>query len=166
MSRRKLPVDAFAIYLAQGPGRSYAAIAKQFKVAKRTVARTAQVERWQSRVEERERKQREVAEREAIESATEMRDRHLKVARVLQARGLEALRTLQLRSAMDAVKTIDVGVRQERELRGNAREIVEREEGLAEMRRLFALAVDSGTFSGAVILEQVPNNGTEEKEKS
>jgi hypothetical protein len=47
-----------------------------------------------------------------------MNQRHLKAMHIIQVRGLEALKTYPLTTAMDAVRAIEVGVKQERLIRG------------------------------------------------
>jgi hypothetical protein len=78
----------------------------------------------------------------------------MRIAKAVQARGLEALKSAPLRTGLEALRAIELGVRQERELRGNPRENEERAERLDEVRRLFRVAVESGLFSGAIVLEQ------------
>lgn len=112
--KRKLPHDAFAVYAAQGPNRSYAAVAKHFRCDKKTVTRLAQQENWQAKIAEIERNA-QVSVREKVETALEeMTERHLKIVRVVQAKALDALRGMSLRTALDAVKALDFSVRHER----------------------------------------------------
>ena len=64
-------------------------------------------EHWQDRVAELERKAREKAEEKTLESIDEMTQRHLKYLKVLPGKALEALealRTMPLKTAMDAVR--------------------------------------------------------------
>ena len=69
-------------------------------------------------VEERDRKVREVAEKKALETIEELNARHLKVLKAIQAKALEALRSLPMNSAMDAVRALDLAMKQERLIRG------------------------------------------------
>ncbi|MBK9386504.1 MAG: hypothetical protein IPN34_16955 [Planctomycetes bacterium] len=87
-------------------------------MARKTVNRHAIAERWQERIAERERKAREATEQRAIETLEEMNARHLRVAKAIQARALDALRTLPLSTAMEAVRALEIGVKQERLARG------------------------------------------------
>ena len=48
-ARSKLPADAFDFYVGLGPSRSYIAVAREFGVSKRSVARKAAAENWQQR---------------------------------------------------------------------------------------------------------------------
>ncbi|MBK9386437.1 MAG: hypothetical protein IPN34_16620 [Planctomycetes bacterium] len=118
MKHSKLPSDAFDHHFSLGVDRSYTAVAKRYAVARKTVNRHAIAERWQERIAERERKAREATEQRAIETLEEMNARHLRVAKAIQARALDALRTLPLSTAMEAVRALEIGVKQERLARG------------------------------------------------
>ena len=115
---RKLPRDAFEFYFGLGPDRSYQAVADHFGVTKRAVTNRARQEEWQKRGAEIEAKARQGAEQRLVETLEEMNYRHIKSLRVIQARALEALRHMPLESAMEAVRALDIGIRQERLIRG------------------------------------------------
>lgn len=119
---RKLPTDAFDLYMSLGPGRSYQAVADHFGVSKRAVTNRAAKERWQQRASELEAKARQGAEQRLVETLEDMNTRHLRSLRVVQARAVEALRKYPIESAMDAVRALDVGIRQERVIRGEPTE--------------------------------------------
>lgn len=119
---RKLPKDAFDVYMSLGPARSYQAIADHFGVSKRAVTNRAAKEGWQARAAEIEAKARQGAEQRMIESLEDMNTRHLKSLRLVQARALEALRSMPLETAMEAVRALDVSMRQERVIRGEPSE--------------------------------------------
>ena len=119
MPRRKLPPEAFSHYVKLGPGRSYAEVASHFGVSKRAVVKLAARERWQVEVEEIERKAREKSAAQAAESLDEMNERHLKIARVVQNKALEALRQYPLETALQAVRALESSVRQERTIKGD-----------------------------------------------
>ena len=63
-------------------------------------------------------KARERANDKTSESMDAMNERHLKSARIVQGKALEALRGTPLETAMAAVKALDTGIRQERLIRG------------------------------------------------
>lgn len=119
---RKLPTDAFDAYMSLGPGRSYQAVADHFDVSKRAVTNRATKERWQQRATEIETKARQGAEQRLVETLEDMNTRHLKSLRVVQARAIEALRAMPLQSAIEAVRALDMGIRQERLIRGEPSE--------------------------------------------
>jgi carbamoylphosphate synthase small subunit len=101
-----------------GAGRSYAAVAAKFGVSKRAVTKRAEKEGWQKRVAELETKARQAVEKRAVESLEQMNERHLLSLKVVQGKALEALRKMPLDSAIDAVRALDLGIRQERLIRG------------------------------------------------
>ena len=115
---RKIPFDAFDAYVALGPGRSYAKIAEKYHVSKRALTAHAVKERWQEKAAELERKAREAANQKTVETLEGMVDRHLKALRVVQGKALTALASMSLDNAMDAVRALDIALRQERALRG------------------------------------------------
>ncbi|MCA8976717.1 MAG: hypothetical protein KDC98_18490 [Planctomycetes bacterium] len=114
----KLPKDAFEYYVSLGDGRSYQAVARHFAVTKRAVTNRARKEEWQQRVAELEAKARQGAEQRLAEALEDMNGRHIKSLRIVQARALEALRDMPLQTAMEAVRALDVAIRQERLIRG------------------------------------------------
>ena len=114
----KLPHDAFDFYVGLGAERSYQAVADHFAVTKRAVTKRASQERWQARVADLEATARRAAEKKALETLEEMSVRHLKSLRVVQGKALETLRSTAIESAMDAVRALDIGIRQERLVRG------------------------------------------------
>jgi len=115
---KKLPDDAYAYYLALGPRRSHQAVAGHFDVDKKTVTNRAVKENWRQRIDDHERAERERLERKAAESVEAMNDRHLKVISYIQAKGLEALKSMPLDSAIDAVRAITIAIDKERVIRG------------------------------------------------
>lgn len=114
----RLPKDAFEYYVSLGDGRSYQAVARHFAVTKRAVTNRARKEEWQQRVAELEAKARQGAEQRLAEALEDMNGRHIKSLRIVQARALEALRDMPLQTAMEAVRALDVAIRQERLIRG------------------------------------------------
>lgn len=114
----RIPPEAFQFYLGLGSDRSYQRVADQFGFSKRAVTKLAMRERWQERVESLEHKAREGAEQKALESLEAMNLRHLKSLKVVQGKALEALRSMPLATAMEAVRALDLSIRQERLILG------------------------------------------------
>ena len=114
----KIPPDAFQYYVSLGPGRSYVAVAEKYHVTKRGVTKHAARKNWQPRLQEIECRARRTSEDKAVDSIGQMNDRHLKSLRVIQGKALEALRAMPLNSAMEAVRALDLAIRQERVVRG------------------------------------------------
>lgn len=119
---RKLPPEAYEYYLSLGLKRSYVAVAKQYGVSKAAVTSLAAKERWQERIRDSEAKARATTDKKQVESMEEIRERHLRSARLMQAKALETLRTMRLEDAMSAVKALDLGMRNERLLLGEPTE--------------------------------------------
>lgn len=115
---RKLPPEAFSHYVGLGPERSYQAVADNYGASKQAVVKVAKRERWQDRLGEIERKAQQGVDKRAVDSLELMNDRHLKTLQVIQARALEALKTMPLASAMEAVRALDMCITKERLVRG------------------------------------------------
>ena len=115
---KKIPDDAFSQYLALGSRRSYEAVARHFSCSKKAVTRRATKEGWQARVVEIERKAQTQLDEKAAESIEAMNSRHLRSLKAVQGKALEALKNMPIDSAMDAVRALDLSIRQERLIRG------------------------------------------------
>lgn len=113
MSNR-IPADAFEAYFALGIDRSYQTVADRYGVSKRAVVKCANREGWQDRLRDREARARATADKEAVEGLEAINRRHLKSVRVVQAKALEALRSKPLKTAMEAVRALDMAIKQER----------------------------------------------------
>ena len=133
--KRKLPAEAFDFYVGLGIGRSYQAVADHFSVSKGAVTALAKRDAWQDRLAKIEAEARSKSNQKAVETLEQVNDRHLRIARSLQAKALEALRNLSLEDARDVIRALDLGVKQERLILGEptdrqaqtVEEIVERE---------------------------------------
>jgi hypothetical protein len=144
---RKIPLDAFEFYVALGPARSYSKVAEHYGVTKRAVTAHAKRERWAERLQEAEAKAREESQEKAVEVLAEMDERHLKVAKALQGKALAALRELPLDKATDVIKALELGVKQERLIRGEPserREMTVEEVTKREMSRWLVVGSDNG----------------------
>ena len=118
MARRKLPVDAFEHYFALGHERSYRAVADHYRVSKTAVANLAEREKWQAQVIARERQAREALEQKSVETLEQMNERHIKLCKLIQKKALDALRSMPISAAMEAVRAMDLSIKQERLVRG------------------------------------------------
>jgi hypothetical protein len=118
----KLPKEAFSFYVALGPARSYQKVAEHFGTDKRTVTRRATKENWPERLLQAEEKAREETEQDAVLILREMNARHLKIAKALQGKALEALRSLPIDRAADVIRALEIGVKQERLIHGEPSE--------------------------------------------
>ena len=113
----KLPFDSFDYYYGQGPGRSYQSVADHYGVTKRAVTKRAMKEGWQQRISEMETRVRENVNKKAEETLEEMTERHLKQLKAIQFRAIEALKAMPLNTAMEAVRSLNLCMKQERTLR-------------------------------------------------
>jgi len=116
--RTRIPVEAFEYYVGLGATRSYEAVAKKYGVSKTAVVKLAKRECWQDRMARVERDAHKRSEERATESIEAMNDRHLRVMQVIQRKALEALKSMSLDTAIEAVRALDISVRQERLIRG------------------------------------------------
>ena len=117
MSRR-IPEDAFALYYSLGPDRSYQSVAEEYGVSKQAVAKLAKKEGWLDRVRAIDADAQQKVDQHIAETVEDMHTRHLKMLKIVQAKGLEALKTMPLSSAMEAVRALDMTIKQERLIRG------------------------------------------------
>lgn len=117
MSRR-IPEDAFALYYSLGLDRSYQSVAEEYGVSKQAVAKLAKKECWLDRVRAIDADAQQKVDQHIAETVEDMHTRHLKMLKIVQAKGLEALKTMPLSSAMEAVRALDMTIKQERLIRG------------------------------------------------
>ena len=115
---QRVPDEAFEFYVGLGHLRSYQAVADHFEVSKRSVTRKAVEEDWAGRVRELEANARKKTNQVLEETLEDMNLRHLKVARFLQNKALEALKSMPITKASEAVRAIEVSLRAERTARG------------------------------------------------
>jgi len=114
----KIPSDAFEYYVSLGNRRSYRAVSHRYGVSKRSITKFARKDNWSNRLEAIEQKAREATEVRAAESIAGLNSRHLKSIRAIQGKALAALKEMPLKSAYDAVRSIDLGIKLERSLLG------------------------------------------------
>lgn len=119
---RRIPPDAFDFYVGLGSDRSYQKVADEYGVSKRAVTKLAGREGWQRRLDDLERRSRERSDEKAVESLEAMGERHLRMLKLVQGRAIETLRSMPLTTAMEAVRALDMAIRQERLVRGQPSE--------------------------------------------
>ena len=118
----KLTADAFALYVALGPERSYDQVSKHFNVAKRTVVRVAEREQWQARLEAIERKAREATDAKLSDELHDMSLRHRKLLLAMASRAATAIQTYPLENGMQGVKAAELVIKLERLIAGEPTE--------------------------------------------
>ena len=132
---RKIPPEAFDYYVSLGLNRSYSAVAERYGVSKGSVVNAAKREHWQTRLKEIEEKARVASVQKAVETMQAITERHLRAMRAIQVKGLEVLQSVNLETAMDGVRAVDLGVKGERLILGepteraavNIEELIKRE---------------------------------------
>jgi hypothetical protein len=109
---------AFAHWIAQGEKRSQYLTAKVFKVSRRAIGKCARRNNWYQRLGDIERDAREKSDRRLSETLADTRQRHLKMLRVVAAKGLQALQERNIGSAMDGCRAIEMAIKLERVILG------------------------------------------------
>jgi len=120
--RHKIPPESFDYYNELGPSRTYTAVARRFGVSLRGVTKRAIREGWQERLRRIEEGLRRKQDERAVEDASAVDERHLKMSRAIQARALEALRSMPISSGMAAVRALDVSIKIERAILGRGKD--------------------------------------------
>lgn len=141
----RVPDDAFAYYVSLGPDRSYRAVAEKYGLTKRGITRHASANDWPSRLAKIEREARERSDQKLSQALDDIRARHLKTLRAMNARALEALRQYPITDGMDAMKAAEMVIKLERLIIGEPSErtaLSVEEVTRQEMREL--LVVDDG----------------------
>ena len=128
----RIPAGAYEDYLALGTERSYQALADRYGVSKTSIVNRARKERWQERLAELERQAQERAEEKAVDEMQAVRERHLKEARFLQARALQALKDLPPEKGIRAAPALAIAWKHELLLLG---EPTERQASVEEIIR-------------------------------
>lgn len=111
---RRIPPDAFEYYISLGEDRSYQKVADHFEFTKRAIQNCAHRENWPRRLEQIERESRERTDKRLGETLDDIRERHLKTLRAMNARALEALKTYPISSGMDAIRAAEAAIKLER----------------------------------------------------
>ncbi len=122
---RKIPADAFELYVGLGPHRSYQAVADHYGVTKRAITKVAVREGWTERLEKVQREARKESDRKLAEAMGEMHERHLKILKAMSARALTALREYPLSSGMEAMRGAERVIKLERLIMGEPSERTE-----------------------------------------
>ena len=115
---RKIPPDAFDHYFSLGIARSYRAVAAKYGVSKQSITKCAGRERWQERLAAIEEKARHSSTEQSLETLERMTQRHLQTLKVIQGKALQALKSMPLATAMEAVRALDMTIGKERLIRG------------------------------------------------
>ncbi len=146
----RIPAGAYEDYLALGTERSYQTLADRYGVSKTAIVKRAKKEQWQSRLADLDRQARKRAEEKAVDEMEMVRERHLKEARFLQARALQALKDSAPEKGIRAAAALNIAWKHEllilgepTERQASVEETIKREYG-----RWMVSEGDSGDTSG------------------
>ena len=114
MPTRKIPQDALAYYVSMGPDRSYQKVAEHYGVTKRAIVNVAKRDRWQAQVEELEHTAREDAREKMRATIEATYEQHMKALRLVFGKGVEALKAMAIDTPADAMKAIQLAIREMR----------------------------------------------------
>lgn len=115
--------EAFALYVAMGPTRSYRAVGETLGFATRSIEQHAADRTWQARLAEIEAQAARRSEDELVDVVAEMNRRQAEAGQRLQAQALAALEgRATFETARDAIRGLEVGARLERTARGEPAE--------------------------------------------
>lgn len=155
--RNRIPPGAFEYYASLGIDRSYAKVATRYGVTKRAILRCAKREDWQRRVDELDVKARDASEKRAVESIEQMNDRHLRAMKIIQAKALEALKSLSLETAFEAIRALDMATKSERLIRGepSGRTEISLEETLKREYERWLVVPANVTATTAIAVKEV-----------
>ena len=120
--KRKIGNDAFEYYVSLGASRSYAKVAERYGCGKRAVSKRAVKEDWSARLAQIESDARKDTDKKLTEGIEEMRERHLKTLRAMNARALSGLKSFPLTSGIEAIRAAELVIKLERLVAGEASE--------------------------------------------
>jgi hypothetical protein len=89
-------------------------LARRWKIPYKTIADQCRHEGWVEQRKQFQGKVRAESERQAVEALAEARSRWAKEYRTLQAAGLKGLKTLKPKTAGEAARIVDIGIKGER----------------------------------------------------
>ena len=114
----RMPSDSFERFMGLGPQRTYQKLADGLGVSKRSVVRRARRDGWQARLAKIELDARVKTDAKLTDDVADVNERHLKTLRLLQARALQGLASLPLRSGADCARILDMAIKAERAVLG------------------------------------------------
>lgn len=114
MTRKLDDDEAFNFYVELGPGRSHSQVATKYGVTRRAITKAARRNNWAARLDKIEADARAISDQQLAESMAQVRERHLRMARAIAGRGVQALHKHELEDAPSAIKAIEIGIRLER----------------------------------------------------
>ena len=100
--------------MSLGPLRSYSQLASRLHVSKRSIVRRATAERWKDRAAAIRVEAQKKTDATLADTLHDVNQRHLKVLRVIEGKGLQALQSLPMTTAGEAARTVLAAMAQER----------------------------------------------------
>jgi hypothetical protein len=116
--KRKIPDDAFAVYVAMGHERSHQALADQLGVTKRAVTERASDERWCERLDAIEADVRARVEEKLRDDLEESQLRYRKLLRAVESRAAQVIAEQPLRNCLEGVRALDLAIKMQMLLAG------------------------------------------------
>lgn len=120
--KRQVPDEAFAYYVALGPGRSYAMVAEKYNVSRRTIIRAADRDQWSERLQAIEKESRAASDKQLARDMQEMSNRHRKLLIAMASRAAKAIQDYPLTSGMDGLRAASMVIKLERLVNGESTE--------------------------------------------
>ena len=114
----RMPSDSFERFMGLGPQRTYQKLADALGVSKRSVVRRARRDAWQTRLAKIAVEVQVKTDAKLADDGADVNARHLKTLRLLQARALQGLASLPLRSGTDCARILDMAIKAERSVLG------------------------------------------------
>ena len=118
MSVRKIPDDAFALYVAMGHERSHQALADKLGVTKRAITERASEERWAERLEAIEAEVQARIEEKLKDELEESQLRYRKLLRGIESRAAQAIAEKPLRTCLEGVRALELAMKMQMLLAG------------------------------------------------
>lgn len=115
---KKIPDDAFTIYVAMGHERSYRLLAEQLGVSKRGLTEKAGAEHWAERLEAIEAEVQARVEAKLKDELEESQLRHRKLIRAVESRAAQAIAEHPLQSCAEGIKAAEMAIKMQRLLAG------------------------------------------------
>ena len=119
---RKIPDDAFELYVGLGTERSYQSVADHYEVTKRAITKHAVKEGWSERLAKIEAEARERSDKRLVDTIDDIRSRHLKTLKAMHARAVTGLQQFPLNSGMEAMRAAEMVIKLERLIAGEPSE--------------------------------------------
>jgi hypothetical protein len=118
MSVRKIPDDAFALYVAMGHERSHQALADKLGVTKRAITERASEERWAERLEAIEAEVQARIEEKLKDELEESQLRYRKLLRGIESRAAQVIAEKPLRTCLEGVRALELAMKMQMLLAG------------------------------------------------